>query len=77
MKTNTVETSHLDNNSQPAPLMVSVKQAMSLLGLGKNTVYSLVKDGTFTTAPGIKRNRRIPMSQIHAYVKRAEENRRK
>jgi excisionase family DNA binding protein len=52
------------------PLLVSVKDAARLLGIGRDAAYSLVREGTL---PSIRLGRRIliPRGALEAWVRRA------
>jgi excisionase family DNA binding protein len=51
------------------PLLLTVKQAAQLLGLGRSTVYELLDAGELRSA---KRgaSRRIPLQEVHQYIDR-------
>lgn len=63
--------SDTDSHSQIAsaliPLLVTVKQAAELLGIGRTTVYELIEAGELRS---VKRgsSRRIPLKAIHDYI---------
>jgi excisionase family DNA binding protein len=55
----------------PQPLAVSPKDAGRLLGLGKTTIFRLLKCGELTSyTDGSRRSRRILLSSINAWVER-------
>jgi excisionase family DNA binding protein len=53
----------------PLPLLLTVKQASQLLGLGRSTLYELLDAGELRS---VKRgaSRRIPLQEIHGYIDR-------
>jgi excisionase family DNA binding protein len=49
------------------PLLLTVKQAAGLLGIGRSTLYELLDAGELRS---VKRgaSRRIPMTEVHRYI---------
>ena len=58
-----------EGNGQPAPLLVSVRDAAALLGIGRTTAYELIADGELEVVH-IRRAARVPMAAIEEYVAR-------
>lgn len=57
----------LDRGSRLTPLLVSVRDAAALLGIGRTTVYELIADGELE-AVHIRRAVRVPMAAVEEYV---------
>lgn len=57
----------LGRGSRLTPLLVSVRDAAALLGIGRTTVYELIADGELE-AVHIRRAVRVPMAAIEEYV---------
>lgn len=57
----------LKGNGQLTPLLVSVRDAAALLGIGRTTVYELIADGELE-AVHIRRAIRVPVAAIEEYV---------
>jgi excisionase family DNA binding protein len=51
------------------PLLLTVREAAELVGVGRTTIYKLIGDGTLVSLR-IGSSRRVPLSSIHAYVDR-------
>lgn len=52
-----------------APLLLSVSDAATVLGVGRTTVYELIGAGQLETVH-IGRSRRVPVDALHAFVER-------
>lgn len=59
--------------SEPAPLLVSVREAARRLGAGRDTTYRLIHEGRLRT---IRLNRRllVPVVELERFVERESEN---
>ena len=57
----------------PRPLLVSVEQATRLLGVGRTTLYHLVRQGQVTPVK-IGRAVRFPVAEIEQFVARLIDN---
>ena len=51
------------------PLLMTIEQAAEALGVGRTTVYKLLKNGDLGSVR-IGRSRRIPAEHITGYVRR-------
>ena len=49
-------------------LLVSVEEAAELLGVGRSTVYDLMRTGEISSVL-VRRCRRIPMDALRAYLR--------
>lgn len=54
-------------------LMVTVEEAAECLGVGRSTVYDLMRMGHLGSVK-IGRSRRIPIEALHAYIRAASTN---
>lgn len=52
---------------EPRPLLLSVKEAAALLGIGRSTLYRLIERGEIPSVH-IGGSRRIPLSAAHEFV---------
>ena len=55
--------------SSSRPLLLSVKEAADLIGLGRSTIYKLMDSGTLAFVH-VGKSRRIPLDEAHAFVAR-------
>ncbi|TDU89446.1 excisionase family DNA binding protein [Kribbella voronezhensis] len=58
-----------DSTLTAAPLLLTVEQAAQQLGIGRTTVFALVKSGDLESIP-LGRLRRIPAECITEYINR-------
>jgi excisionase family DNA binding protein len=56
-------------NPTAAPILVTVREAGALLGVGRTTTYELVAAGELEVVH-IGRSSRIPIESVEAYVRR-------
>ncbi len=55
------------------PLLVTVREAAELLGIGRTKLYELLLAGEIVTVT-IGRARRVPLASLHAYVRSLEDS---
>lgn len=55
------------------PLLLSAQEAAGLLGLGRTTVFELIRRGEIESVKIGKKTRRIPMAAVRDFVERARE----
>lgn len=59
----------MENNS--LPIVLTIREVAKILGIGKNTAYGLVKNGTLN-AVRVGRQIRIPRAELYRYLGMAE-----
>lgn len=55
----------MENNN--LPIVLTIQDVAKILGIGKNTAYGLVKDGTLNSVR-VGRQIRIPRAELYRYL---------
>lgn len=53
--------------SDPRPLLLTVKQAADMIGVGRSTLYRVLDRGEITSVH-LGASRRIPLCAVYAYI---------
>ena len=59
----------MTNGSPEAPLLLSVRDVASRLGIGINTTYKFVREGRIRSI-SVGRRRLIPLSELQDFIER-------
>jgi excisionase family DNA binding protein len=59
----------MDARARVEPLLLDVREAASVLGIGRSTLYELIADGEIEVVH-IGRAARVPVAALHEFVDR-------